>query len=233
MTLQLVDILLVVSTLSIWSVLYKENPFSVWAENTFVGMAQAVAFVIAIDYIKDYTITPMQNGNYLPIIPVLLGLMTYFRYSKRYRFLARLPISISMGVGMGVSLRVLLERSFLTHIRATIVPLFVGGDLLTSFGNIVIVVSLVSTIFFFYFSKPHTGVLGATTRISYYLLYIAFGVYFGNVFMGRVGLFNGRMTQLLSPERMPVTIVAGLAILIITAILSSKGLIKKSIGYSE
>ncbi len=233
MAFGLTDLLIIVCTLSIYSLLYKNNPFSVWAEHTFVGMAQAYAFAIALDYIRDYAITPLSKGNYWAIIPVILGLMTYFRFVDSFRWLARFPVALSIAVGMGVSLRAMIQAQFLSQISATILPLFVGGDMMATFGNIVIVLAVVTSITFFYFSKPHEGALGAGSKIGYYFLYIAFGVYFGNVYMGRVALFNGRMGDLLAPERLYVSILVAAVILATVYILDKKKLLAKSIGYES
>jgi len=233
MAFGLTDLLIVVCTLSIYSLLYKNNPFSVWAEHTFVGMAQAYAFAIALDYIRDYAITPLSKGNYWAIIPVILGLMTYFRFVDSFRWLARFPVALSIAVGMGVSLRAMIQAQFLSQISATILPLFVGGDMMATFGNIVIVLAVVTAITFFYFSKPHEGALGVGSKIGYYFLYIAFGVYFGNVYMGRVALFNGRMGDLLAPERLYVSILVAAVILATVYILDKKKLLAKSIGYES
>jgi hypothetical protein len=233
MAFGLTDLLIIVCTLSIYSLLYKNNPFSVWAEHTFVGMAQAYAFAIALDYIRDYAITPLSKGNYWAIIPVILGLMTYFRFVDSFRWLARFPVALSIAVGMGVSLRAMIQAQFLSQISATILPLFVGGDMMATFGNIVIVLAVVTSITFFYFSKPHEGALGAGSKIGYYFLYIAFGIYFGNVYMGRVALFNGRMGDLLAPERLYVSILVAAVILVTVYVLDKKKLLAKSIGYES
>ena len=231
MAFGITDLAIIVCTLSIYSLLYKNNPFSVWAEHTFVGMAQAFAFAVALDYIRDYAITPLSQGNYLAIIPVILGLMTYFRFFDNLKWLARFPVALSIAVGLGVSLRALIQARFLSQISATILPILGGGDMMTAFGNIVIILAVVTSIMFFYFSKPHTGALGVGSKIGYYFLYIAFGVYFGNIYMGRVALFNGRMGELLAPERVNVTLIVAGIILVTVYILDKKNLLSKSIGY--
>lgn len=233
MTLGIGDLLIIFFTLSIFSLLYKENPFSVFSEHIFVTEGQAFALIVAIDYITKFAIVPMYKGSYWGIIPVVLGLMTYFRYTKGYKWISRIPISISIGVGLAVSLRAIVATNFLAQISATIVPLFVAGNLLATFGNIVVVTSVMTTVIYFYFSKPHKGVLRASSRFGYYLFYIAFGTYFASVFMGRVGLFMGRMRDLLLYDRMIATLILTAIILIATFALDKKGLLRKSIGYKE
>jgi hypothetical protein len=234
MVFELADFLIIFLTLSIYSLLYKENPFSVLAEHVFVGGAQAFAFITALGFITDYAITPITKGNYLPIIPVVLGLLTYLRYTKTWRWVARFPISISIGVGIGVALRALVQNNVVSQIKATILlSLTNTADPATMLGNILIVLGTITSIMFFYFSRPHTGVLGGTTKVGYYMLYIALGAYFGNVFMGRVALFNGRMTTLLTPDRMYISIGLTIVILVTVYALHKMNLLKKLIGYEK
>lgn len=227
------SLLVVFFTLCIYSMLFKENPFTVFAEHTFVATAQAFALVAAIGFIMDYGITPLQSGNYLVIIPILLGLATYLRYTEKYRWVARYPIALSIGVGMGVTLRAVVEVSLTNQIQATVLPFFVAGNLTQSVENIIVIVTVITSLLYFYFSRPHTGALGTTTRIGYYLIYIAFGAYFANTFMSRTALVNGRMVFLLSPDNIYITIGMVAIIVVTVYVLSTKNLIRKSMGYEK
>lgn len=231
MAIELSNILIVFFTLSTYSLLYKENPFSVFAEHTFVGTAQAFVLVVALGYVKDYVLTPFSNGDYVPLIPLALGLMTYARFFDKYRWLARYPVAIAIAIEIAITLRTTAQVSILNQISATILPLFVANDIVKTIGNIIIVISVVTSILFFYFSKPHSGPLGTSAKIAFYLLYISMGAYYGNIFMGRVSIFNGRMTALLSESNIYLTIVMAVLILGIIFYLDQKKLLRKSIGY--
>ncbi len=231
MVIGLDSLLVVFFTLCIFSMLFKDNPFTVFAEHTFVATAQAFALVAAIGFIMDYGITPLQSGNYLVIIPILLGLATYLRYTEKYRWVARYPIALSIGVGMGITLRAVIEVSLTSQIQATIVPLFITGNLTQSLENILVVVTVITSLLYFYFSRPHTGALGTTSRIGYYLIYIAFGAYFANTFMSRTALVNGRMVMLLNSDNMYLTIGMIVVIVATVYVLKTRNLLRKSMGY--
>ena len=59
--------------------------------------------------------------------------------------------------------------------------------------TIIVVVGVLSTLIYFYFSKEHTGVLGATAKVGIWFIMIAFGAHFGYTVMGRVSLLIGRV----------------------------------------
>ena len=69
--------------------------------------------------------------------------------------------------------------------------------LLTSFNNILLIVGLVSCLLYFYYSKPHTGVLGVVSKIGIYFLMISFGASFGYTVMSRISLAVGRAQEVL------------------------------------
>jgi len=64
---------------------------------------------------------------------------------------------------------------------------------LTDLGSIVIVVGVLTTLIYFYFSKPHTGALGGVAKIGMWFIMISFGAHFGYTVMARVSLLIGRM----------------------------------------
>lgn len=64
------------------------------------------------------------------------------------------------------------------------------------FLTTIIVIGVLSTLIYFYFSKPHTGALGVAAKVGIWFIMISFGAHFGYTVMGRVSLLIGR-TQFL------------------------------------
>lgn len=64
--------------------------------------------------------------------------------------------------------------------------------------TIIIVAGVLSTLIYFYFSKPHTGALGVTAKVGIWFIMIAFGAHFGYTVMGRVSLLIGRVQFLIN-----------------------------------
>jgi hypothetical protein len=65
------------------------------------------------------------------------------------------------------------------------------------FLTIIVVVGVLSTLIYFYFSKEHTGVLGVTAKVGIWFIMISFGAHFGYTVMGRVSLLIGRVQFLI------------------------------------
>ena len=71
-------------------------------------------------------------------------------------------------------------------------------DNFLSMANAVIILAgLISTLFYFYFSKAHSGAFGTVARMGTFYLMIFFGATFGYTVMARISLLIGRLTILL------------------------------------
>ena len=58
---------------------------------------------------------------------------------------------------------------------------------------IIIVIGVISTLIYFYFSHEHKGALGVTAKVGIWFIMISFGAHFGYTVMGRVSLLIGRV----------------------------------------
>ena len=134
-------------TIAFWSYLYKENPLFRFIEFTYVGFATAQATVMAINSLKNQMFIPLLNNNYVLIIPLILGLFFYTRYSNTLRPLSRFPISVMVGVGTGLAVRAMVKTQLVNQIISTINP----SD---PYNGILMAVLTISTIFYFVFSSP-------------------------------------------------------------------------------
>ena len=68
---------------------------------------------------------------------------------------------------------------------------------MVSLSNLILIVGVVTTILYFYFSKPHKGVLGGAARVGVVFIMISFGASFGYTLMARISLLIGRLYFLL------------------------------------
>ena len=70
-----------------------------------------------------------------------------------------------------------------------------GGQfsLLETVNNVLLVVGVICGLVYFFFSKEHTGVFGAASRIGIWFLMVAFGAAFGYTVMARISLLIGRL----------------------------------------
>lgn len=190
-------------TLAIYSFLYKDNPIYKFAEHLFVGTSVGytvgIAYhQVAIDLIYKPLFRPAEvqrlTPDYIIIIPTILGVLMFLRFIPRYAWLSRWPLCFVMGFGAGAGIPLIL-KNLLVQSKGTMlavapmdaqVPWFMG------ISNVLLVVAVVTTLCYFYFSKEHKGAFGAVGRIGIWFLMIAFGAGFGNTVMARISLLYGR-----------------------------------------
>ena len=191
----LVTTLAAICTLGLMSFAIKDNPFFRFAEYTFVGVATAHGLVVSIETIKPQIIVPIaEQGKYLLIIPVILGLLMYSRFIKGQAWLMSYPLSIFVGIGVGLTLRGVVKSQIVNQMIDTLKPINGIEPLLTLVG-------VVSVLLFFFFARKKGGgtgsVLGITSKIGRLYMMIAFGALFGNTVLGRMTLLIGRIKFLL------------------------------------
>ncbi len=175
-------------TLAVYSFLFKDNPWFKLAEHIFAGLSAGYyAGLIFHSVIKQQMFVPMvSSGRYDLVIPGVLGFLLFMRFFPKGRWLTRIPLAFVIGTTAGIMFLQQLHGLVLPQIKSTLLPL-------NDFGNIVIVVGVLTTLVYFYFSKPHTGVLGGVAKVGIWFIMIAFGAHFGYTVMARVSLLIGRM----------------------------------------
>jgi len=174
------------------------NPFYRFAEHTFVAVSMGNMIVMAYRYLQGNVFEPVIQGDLILLIPIVAGLMLYFRFSKKYFYVCRWPLSFMVGIGLGLTLRGWTHGwLYQGMIKATILPLFVAGDPMGSFNNIVVVVITLTVLSYFLFSIEHKGTLGYSARIGRYIMMVMFGVMFANIAFGRLASLSGRLRFLL------------------------------------
>ncbi len=199
-------------TLALFSYLWRENRAYRIAEHLYIGVAAGYGFVYSMDAIRRIVEKPLSEGRYEWYIPIILGLLFLFYFSRKYFWVYRYPMAITVGAGIGVSLVYMLKTRFIEQIRYTIVPL-VTGDPMTTFNNIVLVFGVATALSYFFASAEHKGVLGVSARIGRYVLMIAFGASFGVTVMARISLLIGRLQFLFFTEPAYYMIPVAIALL--------------------
>ncbi len=180
-------------TLCILSFLYKDNPFYKFAEHLFVGVS--AGYVVALTYhntlIPNLFVPLLKQGDYILIIPLILGIMMLLRLFPKVGWISRWPLAFIVGVTAGFWLITYLQSNGLVQIRETLRPF-------NSLGNIVIAIGVLTGLTYFFFSKEHKGVFGKTAKVGIWFLMVTFGASFGYTVMARISLLIGRMHFLLS-----------------------------------
>ena len=141
-------------TLSIFSFLYKDNPFYKIAESVVVGVSAAYWMVLGF----WSTIVPNLLANLAPsftkatfapglrdlsldlwyLIPLILGIMLLMRLSPKGAWISRWPLAFIIGTTAGLRLIAYIHGDFLAQIRNSIHPLIepVTAPVLDAAGNV-------------------------------------------------------------------------------------------------
>ena len=199
-------------TLAIYSFLYGDNPIYKFSEHIFVGVSAAYgAAIVYHQALIPKLVQPLSEGLIQPLlasdvgaivwtkatllIPGILGLLIFGRFFRGYQWLSRWPIAFVMGLGAGLSIPRSIQSLVLKQMHGTMQPVWplTGGG----FDNLLLVVGVICTLAYFYFSLPHRGVMGWMSRVGIWFLMIGFGAGFGNTVMARISLLIGRLEFLL------------------------------------
>jgi len=190
-------------TLGIFSFLYKDNPIYKLCEHLFVGVSAGYYVVLTmISSVYPNMLHPLfsdfsHERHFLLLIPLALGILLFSRFFPRGDWLSRWPIAFILGVYPALRITGFAQGDLVEQVHGSILPLWVPGDPGTTLGNWLLVLGLISTLIFFFFSKEHKGALGGTARVGIYFLMISFGASYGYTVMARVSLLIGRVMFLL------------------------------------
>ena len=186
-------------TLAIFSFLYRDNPAYKMAESLLIGVSIGYFLVITwTNTLMDLLFVPLtQDAKWPLIIPLALGVMMFGRFHKRTAPLSRIPIAVLIGSGAGVAIPAMLEARTLRQISATVGPLVTESGL-PDISLIAVLVGVLTTLVYFYFSREHKGALGGAAKVGTYFLMSFFGTTFGYTVMSRMSTLIGRVEFLLS-----------------------------------
>jgi len=185
-------------TLAIYSFLYKDNPFYKIAEYIFVGVSAGYwAVVLWFDFAWPNLFAPLiKQQNFFYLLPIIIGLMMFAPLIPKISWLVRIPLTFTMGVAMALQITQITQGDIFPQLQATFLP-FKGVNVYTSITNLIIVIGVITTLIYFYFSKEHKGPLGLAAKIGIWFMMVSFGASFGYTVMARISLFIGRVYFLL------------------------------------
>ena len=197
-------------TLCIYSFLYRDNPFYRFAEHLFVGVSVGYGIAITIHQgFFPFAWNPLQEAvvkqewiGLSRLVPIGIGVLFFARLVPTYAWLLRYPIAILMGIWSGLAIPNVMQADIFQQVLGTLTPfaqIYAGElDPFQIFGAILMLLGVMSTLTYFFFSVEHRGVVGGVSKIGIVFLMIGFGSAFGNTVMGRVSLLIQRVDFLLA-----------------------------------
>lgn len=186
-------------TLAVFSFLYRENPFYRAAEHLFVGVSNGYFITFTWHRILvPSLIDPVSHGQKLWLIAVaFVGALYFTRFIPKLSWLVRIPIAIFLGYGSGMSLLRSVEAGIIEQVKATIVTRASFANWQAGLWAIIILIGVVCTITYFFFSAERKGVLKPISYVGIIFVMVGFGASFGYTVMARISLFIGRLQFLL------------------------------------
>ncbi len=179
-------------TLALYSFLYRDNPLFKLAEHVFAGLSAGYYFGLIFHsvIVQQLWLPLSQDGEWILAVSGALGLLLFARFIPKVAWMSRLSLAFVIGSTAGITFIQQLHGLILPQVSRTLLPL-------DSVNNVLIVVGVLATLIYFYFSKPHTGPLGWVASGGIGFIMVAFGAHFGYTVMARVSLLIGRIQFLL------------------------------------
>jgi hypothetical protein len=120
------------------------------------------------------------------------------RFIPQISWLSRWSVAFLVGTTAGITIYSSVQGQVIAQMQATMLPFYVKGDPSSSINNIILVIGVIGSLLYFYFSKQHKGLIfGTGSRIGIWFLMISFGATFGYTVMARISLLIGRFQYLL------------------------------------
>jgi hypothetical protein len=185
--------------LSLFSFLYKDNPFYKLAEHVFAGLSAGyyVGLVWQAVIIQQLVNPMFDDGRWWLLFPAMLGVLMFARFFSKWSWISRASLAFVMGNTAGVFLISQLHGFILPQVRSTMLSLDPRQGFAGTLLALVIVIGVISTLIYFYFSKEHKGALGVTAQVGIWFIMISFGAHFGYTVMARISLLIGQVQFLM------------------------------------
>jgi hypothetical protein len=155
--------------------------------------------------------------------------MFFLKFSSKLSWMARWPMAVVIGTFAGLAIIGFAQGDLVAQIGANLIPFF-KDDSLRNFGsdpslanffqviwNPVLVVGVLSSLVYFFFSKPHTGVTGRVATLGIWFLMMSFGASYGATVMTRISLFLERANFTIVENPRPTVVLFFVVVALLAA----------------
>ncbi len=184
-----------IGTICVLSYVWKENAGYRFFEFTAIGLAAAHSIVNGWhNYIgPTFTDKIFGEGNWLLLVPAAIGLLYYTRVlGKNVSWLARYPISLSVGYSVGYSLAY-SPRPLLREFRTN----FESFEHINDYVVILIWLLVMQYFLFTVGKRKESTAITIIDTISRSMIMVYMGVLFGTSILGKFSRLLGRYQFLL------------------------------------
>ncbi len=201
------NIVAAILTLAIFSYLYKDNPIYKFAEYLFVGIGAGYWFCVEWhNVLVPNLFNKLIAGDLLLLIPLALGLLLFTRFMGKISWLSRWAMGLMVGTFSGLAVIGFLQSELIAQIQANLLSVNTGS-MGTNVNNAILILGLIASLVYFFFSTEHKGAVGGAARVGIWFLMISFGASYGFTVMARISLLIGRLMFLI--EDLPRSLGVG------------------------
>ena len=178
-------------------IFFKENVFARWAEYSIVGLGVAWSTVFLTYEAIDSAWEPLVGGDWTMIIPIVLGLLMYFRFSRKNRWIIRWPLAVVTSTALMINATGRPVANFIMQLQALALPI-VSGTGMDILNGIIAVVACLTVMSYFTFTREHTGVLGISSKLGRYFMMLTYGGAFSMAYISQGTFVVGTLNYLFS-----------------------------------
>jgi hypothetical protein len=150
------------------------------------------------------------HGGWVWILAGLVGLMWYTMYSKKYAWLSRIVIGLTLGAGAGLAFKAQFNAQIpqlLDSFKSPYIPAAeIHNPVIDNWwSNIIFVVTIVTVLLYFFFSIEHRHpVVRNGSKWGRWMIMVSFGPFFANAVMTRTSVFIDRILFLVRDWAFPI-----------------------------
>ena len=171
-------------TLSVYSFLYKDNPFYKFAEHLVVGVSAGYYLVIYyFNFIHPNVFSPvflLRLGGepigfasflwWMALIPGILGLLLYARFFPKISWVGRYALGIYVGGYSGLGISPVMQARVLEQVGAAVVPIAGTEDPFAAVTNIALGVVIFAVVTYLLIVKRNLGARNLLAKIGVVLV---------------------------------------------------------------
>jgi len=177
-------LVLIFLTISMMSILWKENPLYRFAQYSTVGVAASVTILSALEALQKQAVLPILRGtNYWMIIPTVMGILIFTnQLGRKYNWISRYPLGLVLGVGTALALRGTIS-TWVKNLIFFISQAKIGTPVETINNLIFLTVGFCGLAYFFFYFLHRFRLGRGIAKIGRYAIMVTYGAGFGSALM--------------------------------------------------
>lgn len=183
--------------IAVWSYMYKDNLLTRFSAQIVVSTSTVFFFLSNYQNVINQRVIPMFQGEYLNIIPIILGLLLFTRLFKGYGWMSSYSYAVALGLGTGATLTTLIPGSVITRITDTIMMPFNAKTMTDQLGGWVTIIGVIFSLSYWLFTVEFTGNKAYVLKIGRVFLMCSIGMLYAEDVLWSQSLFVGAAQMVL------------------------------------